>query len=124
MSTEIIQFRIVEPDESLSSLCEELAEFISDQLSDFTHSLIRDLSHIDQRAATYEGPVIEGVTHNYDNLFVLNYSYEYYIDKGCSDFNERGEKSDSVSFTLDRNGTIEIEIPEITNARSDRIYED
>lgn len=124
MPTEIIQFREVEGNESFPSLCDELKEFISDQLPDFKHSLIGDLSHIDQRAATYEDPEIESITYDYDNLFVLNYSYEYYIDKGCSDFNEQGNKSGSVSFTLDRNGTIKIEIPDITNARGYRMYED
>ncbi|AQT62378.1 hypothetical protein B0D95_10190 [Cellvibrio sp. PSBB023] len=119
----MIQFREVEGNESFPSLCDELREFISNQLSDFKYSLIADLSHIDQRAATYEDPEIESITHKYDNCFILNYSYEYYIDKGCSDFNEQGTKSESVSFTLDRNGTIKIEIPDITNARGYRIYD-
>lgn len=124
MSTVTLEFRELDAEEEYGSLCGELEKFLTENASEFEGELVGDLSHIDQRAENHTGVEIDQVSYHGGNEFMLEYTYQYHIYNGCADMDGSGEKSEHTTFTLQPNGTLEIEILEITNARSNRLYED
>lgn len=124
MSIETLQFREVSVDEYDESLCDELCEFLSNNSDDFSSSLIGDLSHIDQRAHNYNGITIHHVSYEHGFNFSFEYSYQYHIYNGCSDMDIDSEETETANFSLSLDGTIEINTPDISNLRGNRIYED
>ncbi|PMM74505.1 hypothetical protein BCT47_02935 [Vibrio splendidus] len=90
-------------------LCIELQSFLETNKSDFQSSLIPDLSHIDHMAQNVNGIDIQEVTYSGGNQYQLDYSYDWEVYRGCSNMDLSDIEHDSVLFTVDSDGYIDID---------------
>lgn len=95
------------------SICHELSAFLDSHKEEFASKLIPDLSHIDHMAHNVNGITIEEVTFLDSNTYQLDYTYDWEVYRGCSDMNEYDTEKSHVIFTLDDDGSIELDYLEI-----------
>lgn len=91
------------------AVCSTLKEFFKKNKNDFERSLIPDLSHIDNRAENINGIEISEVTYQGNGEYQLDYSYDWFVYRGCSDMDGYDECEESVVFSMDENGYIEFD---------------
>ncbi|WBA10767.1 hypothetical protein [Salinivibrio kushneri] len=91
------------------AVCGALEKFLSTNKRSFERSLIPDLSHIDSRAENINGIDIDKVTYQGNGEYQLDYSYDWFVYRGCSDMNEYDECEEYVMFSMDENGYIEFD---------------
>lgn len=89
-------------------LCQQLAAFLDTHKTEFETRLIPDLTHIDLMAHNVNGIEVLSVEHISDNQYRLRYRYDWQLFNGCAGKDESGIERDSVRFTLDENGVIDI----------------
>ena len=94
-------------------LCEELAQFLAENKSDFEHKLIPDLSHIDHMAHNVNGIEIENISYVGCDQYQLDYSFDWEVYRGCSDMDEADIEHESVLFILNEDGFVDIDYPEV-----------
>ncbi|EGR0694075.1 hypothetical protein CGH86_23225 [Vibrio parahaemolyticus] len=91
------------------AICRALEKFLTANKGSFERSLIPDLSHIDSRAENINGIDIGAVTYQGNDEYQLDYSYDWFVYRGCSNMDECGECEESVVFSMDENGYIEFD---------------
>ncbi|WP_305462764.1 hypothetical protein [Photobacterium leiognathi] len=91
------------------TVCSALKEFLEKNKDSFERSLIPDLSHIDNRTENINGIDISEVTYQGNGKYQLDYSYDWFVYRGCSDMDEYDESEESVMFSMDEKGNIEFD---------------
>lgn len=92
------------------SHCLQLAQFFTGLLSEIDRKLVRDLTFISQLAHYKDGMQVTQVKYLHDNLFQLHFCYDWHIFHGCMGMDETGTMKDKANFTLDENGTIDLDL--------------
>lgn len=93
-----------------AGLVSELVSVIEKHKAAFEHQLIPDLSHIDVMAHNENGIVVTGVEHLEENLYKLNFTYDWQLYRGCADIHGVGIEKGNALFTVSDNGQIEIDL--------------
>ena len=88
-----------------------LEKFLTKNKSKFESQLIGNLSHINYRAKNINEITIESIEYQQDNLYCMNYTYDWEVYNGCVDMNMQDEEEGFVCFTVEKNGEIKFEIP-------------
>ncbi len=92
-------------------LCSELEAFLQQNKASFEHKLIVDLSHIDHMAHNLTGINIDKVVFVNGQQYQLEYSFDWELNRGCSDIHDHGVQHERVAFIIESNGFININFP-------------
>lgn len=90
--------------------CPALKDFLHNNKKKFEADLINDLSHINHRAANYNGIEIDSITHQSGNEYCLSYSYDWFVYNGCENMDEQDTEYEVMCFTINNNGEVEFDL--------------
>ena len=90
-----------------------LEEVIKNNIKEIQSDLIGDLSHIHERAVCLADVDVCDVQYQYDNNYLLSYTYQWHVYNGCAGLDDNGEVEESVSFYIDEEGDLHFEFLEV-----------
>lgn len=86
--------------------CLHLAQVLKLQKNNFQLSLIPDLTYIHESAACSTGISITCVEYKKNNVYTLQYYYEWSLFNDCLDLNEDGIHYEKVDFSINESGIV------------------
>ncbi len=90
--------------------CSLIQYYLEKHKTVFQQSLIPDLSYLHENAESTTGIDIDTVERRNNAIYILRYSYHWFIYNGCLDLDEQGKSFASVDFTVNNKGAIEFDL--------------
>lgn len=97
------------------TLAQTLKTFLIQHQSEFEHSLIPNMDHLDHRALNEKGIEILEVNYLADNRYSLVYQYDWFVFSGCTNTDITGVEKNKVSLKLLENGDIIFDLSALGN---------
>ncbi len=89
----------------------EIMSFLNKNQKLFSRDLIGDLSHIHHRADSLSGIKINTVSHNGNNNYSLDFSFDWFAHTGCGHTVHEDTEHQCIMFKVTETGEIEFNIP-------------